>query len=191
MNDETPSEVVDAYKRILAYQFSGTVLLVAGLSAALVGSYFIAQLQPPMLLLIMLSGMLGAFFSALTRLYSADQISIALISPIAAKLNGWHLLMYSFIPLMVGAIASVVLYWGFVSGLVEGGIFPKMACKDSEGSKIDCKTLVEVLYQYGPKDAADYGKALIWAFVAGFSERFVPDLLQSLVVRSQKESTSS
>src|SRR6187402_957305 len=175
-------ELLGAYKRMLTYQFSGTVVLVAVMAAGLLGSYAIARWEPPILVLVTLSGMLGAFFSALTRLYNVDQLSLALISPTVSKLNGWHLLMYSFVPPVVGAIASVVLYVGFVSGLVSGGVFPAMSCK---GDGKTCTDLIEVLRVYGPTGANDYGKALIWAFIAGFSERFVPDILQSLVMRSQ------
>ena len=179
-------ELLGAYKRMLTYQFRGTVVLVALLAAGLLGSYAIARWQPPVLILVTLAGMLGAFFSALTRLYNVDQLSLALISPTVSRLNGWHLLMYSFVPPVVGAIASVVLYIGFVSGLVDGGVFPKMSCK---GDGKTCTQLVEVLNDYGPAGANDYGKVLIWAFIAGFSERFVPDMLQSLVMRSRKTQT--
>ena len=147
-------ELLGAYKRMLTYQFSGTVVLVTVMAAGLLGSYAIARWEP----------------------------SLALISPTVSKLNGWHLLMYSFVPPVVGAIASVVLYVGFVSGLVSGGVFPAMSCK---GNGKTCTDLIEVLTSYGPTGANDYGKALIWAFIAGFSERFVPDILQSLVMRSQ------
>jgi hypothetical protein len=178
-------EILGAYKRMLTYQFSGTLVLIALLAAGLLTSYFVAKTwQPPILVLVALSGMLGAFFSALTRLYNVDAASIALISPVATRLSGWHLLMYSFVPPMVGVIAAVVLYIGFISGLVDGGVFPKMSCK---GEGKTCTDLLEVMNDYGPTLATDYGKALIWGFIAGFSERFVPDLLQSLVVRSQKE----
>lgn len=183
--DDLKPELLGAYKRMLTYQFSGTLLLIALLAVGLLTSYLIAKTwQPPILVLVALSGMLGAFFSALTRLYNVDQASIALISPVATKLSGWHLLMYSFVPPMVGVIAAVVLYIGFVSGLVDGGVFPTMTCK---GVGKTCTDLLEVMNDYGPKLATDYGKALIWGFIAGFSERFVPDILQSLVVRSQKE----
>jgi len=38
---------------------------------------------------------------------------------------------------------------------------------------------------YVPAGPQDVGKALVWAFIAGFSERLVPDLLQGLVVKEQ------
>lgn len=177
--------VLDAYRRMLTYQFSGTLLLVIVLAASLLGSYFIAQnWKLPVLVIVTLSGMLGAFFSALTRLYSVNQLPMALISETVLELKGLHLMMYSFVPPIVGAIASVVIYIGFVSGLIDGGVFPKLICKASSNT---CNEFVQVLNEYGPKDPTDYGKTLIWAFIAGFSERLVPDMLQSVIARSQKD----
>ena len=177
-------ELLAAYKKMLTYQFSGTLVLVTILAAGLLGSYvFVKTWQPPILVLVTLSGMLGAFFSALTRLYQVDQLSVALISPTVSQLSGWHLLMYSFVPPMVGAIAAVALCVGFISALVAGGLFPEMGCK---GAGQTCDDLYGVLTAYGPKAAPDYGKVLIWAFIAGFSERLVPDML-SLVAKSQKQ----
>ena len=136
-----------------------------------------------MLILVTLAGMLGAFFSALARLYNVDHLSVAIISDTASKLRGWHLFMYSLTPPIIGAIASVVLYIAFLGGLVAGGLFPEMGCKAANG----CKQLAEVLNDYSPKEAQDYGKALIWAFIAGFSERLVPDTLQALVAKTEKD----
>ncbi len=185
ISPEIRSKLLEAYKRMLAYQFGGTLVLVAILAIGLLGSYFIASAwNPPVLVVVTLSGMLGAFFSALTRLYNVDQLPLALISDTVMELKGLHLVIYSLVPPVVGAIASVVIYVGFVSGLIDGGVFPKMVCKTGTDK---CTSFVEVLNDYGPKEAADYGKALIWAFIAGFSERLVPDMLQSIVARSQKD----
>lgn len=182
---ELKPELLAAYKRMLAYQFSGTVALVVVLATALLLSYAIAEAwDPPILSLVTLSGMLGAFFSALTRLYNVDQLSAALITPTVSKLDGWHLVMYSFVPPLVGAISAVVLYVGFVSGLVAGDLFPDMSCKPTGKA---CSEMIDVLRAYGPSEADDYGKALVWAFAAGFSERLVPDTLQSLVAKAQRE----
>lgn len=177
-------QLLGAYKKMLTYQFSGTVVLVAVLAVGLLGSYIVVKTwQPPILVLVTLAGMLGAFFSALTRLYQVDQLPVALISPTVSQLSGGYLFMYSFVPPMVGAIAAVALYIGFVSALVAGGLFPEMACK---GAGATCDDLYGVLTSFGPKAAPDYGKVLIWSFIAGFSERMVPDMLQSLVAKTQK-----
>jgi hypothetical protein len=184
LTPELKAKLLAAYKRMLAYQFYGAVALVGVLAFGLLASYAIAKWEPPLLILVTLSGMLGAFFSALTRLYNVDQLSIALISPTVSELEGRYLLMYSLVPPMIGAIASVVLYVAFLGGIVGGGIFPEMVCKSKAG---ECSSLISVLNDYGPEGPQDYGKTLIWAFVAGFSERLVPDLLQSLVAKSQKK----
>jgi hypothetical protein len=179
-------ELLTAYKLMLQYQFIGAVGLMAIFAAALLASYTSTH-DPPLLVLVMLAGVLGAYFSALTRLYDVDQLTVALVTPTISQLGGRYLVMYSLMPPIIGAIAAVVLYVIFVGGLLGGGgIFPSMGC--SEGAK--CNSLVNVLRYFGPKDAVDYGKVLVWAFVAGFSERLVPDTLQSLVAKLQHNSGS-
>ena len=179
---EMRAKLLGAYKRMLSYQFYGAIALVVLLGCGILTTFAIAYWQLPLLFIATLTGMLGAFFSALTRLYNVDELSIALISPTVSELEGRYLLMYSLVPPIIGAIASVVIYVAFVAGIIEGGVFPKMACMT--GHK--CETLQEILDFYGPATSQDYGKAWIWAFIAGFSERLVPDLLQSLVSKTQK-----
>ena len=43
---------------------------------------------------------------------------------------------------------------------------------------------------WGPDAAQDYAKVLVWGFVAGFAERFVPDTLQRLVQSGNSASDS-
>jgi hypothetical protein len=180
-------KLLAAYKRMLAYQFCGAIILVALPLAVLVFSYVSAKgnvWQPPILMVVALAGIVGAFFSALTRLHRVDQLPLALMSDTVLGLNGLHLVVYSVVPPVVGAIAAVVVYVGFVSGIVDSGVFPKLVCKAATKT---CNDLVQVLNDYGPEKAADYGKALIWSFFAGFSERLVPDMLQAVLARMQGE----
>ena len=181
--DALKPELLAAYKRMLAYQFVGAVWLVAVLVAIIVVAYT-TQFDPPLLILVMLAGMMGAFFSALMRLYKVDDASAVLISPTVSRLGGFYLLMYSFVPIIVGAVASVVLYVAFVAELVHGGgLIPTISCR--LGSNEKCVAMRDLLNNYGPSDAANYAKALIWAFIAGFSERLVPDTLQTLVAKQE------
>ncbi len=178
-------KLLAAYKRMLAYQFCGAILLVALPAAVLVFSYVSAKgnvWQPPILMVVVLAGILGAFFSALTRLHRVDQLPLALMSDTVLGLNGLHLVVYSIVPPVVGAIAAVIVYLGFISGLVDSGLFPKLVCKAANKT---CNDLVQVLNDYGPEKAADYGKVLVWSFFAGFAERLVPDMLQAVLARMQ------
>jgi hypothetical protein len=175
------TRILGAYKQMLAYQFSGTVILAGGVAAALLACYAFGKISPPLLVLVMLAGMLGAFFSALTRLYNVDQASLALISPTVQQLGGRYLMMYSFVPPVIGAISAVVLYLVFVGKLMEGGLFPAISCVEGK----QCLSLMDLMDNYWPTKPEDYGKVLVWSFAAGFSERLVPDVLQGLVSKEQ------
>jgi hypothetical protein len=47
-----------------------------------------------------------------------------------------------------------------------------------------CLTFGNTISDFGPERAADYAKALAWAFIAGFAERLVPDALQSFAAKA-------
>ena len=173
--------MLNAYKLLLKFQFGGAVVLLVILGICLLFAPMIYKLwQPSPVWVIVLAGMLGAFFSALTRLYN---VSEALISPTMQMLEARYLFMYSSVPPVIGAVAAMVLYFAFVGNFFgSGGFFPAFGC----GTENGCVRLHEILQDFGPKTAPDYGKTLIWSFVAGFSERFVPDTLQTFVARSQE-----
>jgi hypothetical protein len=173
--------ILSAYKKMLGWQFGGTVLLAGGTALALIVCYAYGKVSPPLLVLVMLAGMLGAFFSALMRLYGVDQASIALISPTVQQLGGRYLMMYSLVPPVIGAIAAVVLYLVFIGKLLEGALFPAISCVPDQV----CTSLMDIMNYYAPTKPEDYGKALVWSFAAGFSERLVPDMLQGLVTKEQ------
>jgi hypothetical protein len=73
-----------------------------------------------------------------------------------------------------GAIFATILYMLFAGELLQGGLFPQGRSLCLLGAP-DC--------DIPPKDLA---KLLIWCFIAGFAERFVPDALDRLVSRSAK-----
>ena len=175
------AKIIGAYKEMLRAQFFGTVGLMIAIIVILVVGYLSTDKSPPLLLLVMLAGMLGAYFSALTRLYRVDEAGAALITPTVKALGGWYMAMYAAVPAIVGAIAAVVLYLLFVSELVQSDLFPSIECISGKS----CKSISELMQNYWPVEPSDYGKALVWAFIAGFSERFVPDLLQSLVKKEE------
>jgi len=170
--------LLKAYKHMLIYQFIGAVVLGVGMLALLLLAYqFKNYFQPPLLLLVVLVGMLGAFFSALTRLYRIEQLADAMISPTLSRLGAFYLLIFSLIAPVVGAIAALVLYVSFAGEFLQGGLFPSIKCKG------ECGSFVDVIANYVPAEPKDYAKALVWGFIAGFSERLVPDTLQTFATQ--------
>jgi hypothetical protein len=91
------------------------------------------------------------------------------------------------IPPLVGIIASVVLYLIFAAGLVTGDLFPKFHLSEGNLKSDDFQNFIS---NWQPVLATDYAKAIGWGFIAGFSERFVPDILDRIGAMKKKESAS-
>ena len=178
---EPSAESLGAYKKMLMVQFFSTVAMIALLAETLLYSYKFDH-SPLLLPLIMEAGIVGALFSALNRLYNVDQSGADSITPTLNRLSGWYITMYALVPPLIGATAAIVLYLVFVSKLVVTPVFPTVTCQP-EGA---CKDILGLMQHYWPTNPEDYDKALVWSIIAGFSERFVPDVLQSLVAKQQK-----
>jgi hypothetical protein len=80
-----------------------------------------------------------------------------------------------------GGIFAIVLYLLFAAGLADGVLFPKL------GGTAPARSLSEFASNIQPMMTQDWGKLLIWSFIAGFAERFVPDTLDRLIARSEEK----
>ena len=67
----------------------------------------------------------------------------------------------------VGAIFSLILSLIFMGALIGGSLFP------------NSETFYYIIYL-----PAAFAKLLVWSFIAGFSERFVPNMLKNLITRT-------
>jgi len=181
----TPHIIIEAYKQMFTTVFFGTIFSLAVgfllLAWFLFKKYFPTDGaepgDPPLIATVLVCGALGAFFSALTRMYGFSNLpKIILMREFSLPTK--QLIMYSLTPPVVGAIAALVLYLAFAGGLLEGTVFPKFDCDLK--SKNDCSSLGSLLGDWRPKDAASFAKVLVWSFVAGFAERLVPNTLEAL-----------
>jgi hypothetical protein len=193
-DDSLGKVVIHAYREMLNYLFLSTLAVVAILiiliffpSAISVLSGSGSLFRPSVFLLVAIAGALGAFFSALLRLYELKNLPAALYQN-GLAFRGLSLFIYTLTPALIGCIAASILYLVFQAGLLQDGLFPAIACTPADGK---CPGLGALLDGYGPKAPADYAKAILWGFVAGFAERLVPDLLDNFAQSDALKGSSS
>ena len=163
-------------------------LFLAALFFCSLLTWLLLQPKTSLLAAIALAGAGGGFVSALRRLYSFQRVFPSKL------LSNWprqasvslYVAVYSLIPPLVGAMAAVVLYLVFAAGLVQGGLFPTFenASNYSTSDKFQ-----DFIRGWSPNSETSYAKSFVWAFIAGFSERFVPDLLGRLSNRKSGQAT--
>jgi hypothetical protein len=83
---------------------------------------------------------------------------------------------YSLVPPLVGIIGAFVVYLLFAAGILKGDLFPEFRCLEGH----TCNDFHGFVAYWLPADAESNAKAIIWGFIAGFSERFVPDILNRM-----------
>ena len=141
------------------------VVFVGGLAiteARLVqGGYSVVILYPG-LLLAMAAGLFGATFSMLMQ--TQRRTSSGTLDDVEAAAS-WHTLL---VRCSFGVGAAAILYFFFRSGLLEGSLWPKL-------TDLKFEAFTQGTEQRIPN--RDWCLLVIWSFVAGFSENFVPTIL--------------
>ena len=119
--------------------------------------------------LVILCGVLGGLISMLRRLQALPPGSTPLFDTIA--LNAGQLGI-GLAPIY-GGIFAMVLYLVFLSGILDTVI------AGTAGNAVFPRFSDAI-----PKTTPDYAKLLVWAFIAGFAEQLVPDVLNRLTARN-------
>jgi hypothetical protein len=172
ISSEPDEGTIDAHRLLVMWLFICTITI--GLSFLALVLYFDATGRGGLTvgIAVMAAGAGGGFVSSLRRLYTFQDIFPRREYTQLFHQTNLYVIAYSLVPSVVGTIGAIILYLTFAGGLLKGDLFPNFHC--AEGSCTDFRGFVA---HWMPVDAPANAKAIVWGFIAGFSERFVPDIL--------------
>lgn len=160
-------ELVLVASRKLLFALCAFTLVILGVLAITLDPNKRAYIFPT----VVLAGFIGALVALQRRLKVLPIGDLRLV----AESRVFFLLA----PFSGGLLASV-LYLLFMSGLLAGELFPAFKQDDSIESK---NGFFHLLHMHS-EEAKDYAKLLFWSFVAGFSEKFVVDIIGRFEARA-------
>jgi hypothetical protein len=145
--------------------------------------------MPPMIY-VMIAGSIGGMISAVRRLQGAASTEANALTYIDLRHDWGSILLAP----VYGVTFSLVLLLFFTSGFLKGDLFPVIATMPAELAR-EATSVSEVMADFFvntyPATGADCAKLIVWSFIAGFAEKFVPDALDRLIVRSRKSEEKS
>jgi hypothetical protein len=126
-----------------------------------------------MLACVIYCGILGGFVSSQRRMETIPNDGDPLISVFGLDSADYYLWLSP----LLGATFATVLLFMFIGGILEGSVFPAFYAQHSGNEGLSHFWFA---WETVPTTAAEYGKLFVWAFLAGFAERLVPDSLDRL-----------
>jgi len=146
-------------------------LLMLGLTVALFLIPLFLQNRFPLSWFCFGVGILGGFVSIQQRLRLLSSVELALLA------QSWvHILI---IPLF-GGIFALVFYLLVLAGILDGTLFPRFSMQKFANPSTT-QDLIRFFLQTYPASGQDFAKLAFWAFVAGFSERWIPDMIKGKI----------
>jgi len=127
-----------------------------------------------MLSTVLYCGIMGGFVSSQRRMQSIPNEEDPLISVFGLDNAGYYLWLSP----LLGAIFAVTLAAMFTGGLLKGTLFPDFFI--AQGGAHHGLSFFHFTWSTLPKSGEEYAKLFVWAFIAGFAERLVPDSLDRL-----------
>jgi hypothetical protein len=113
-----------------------------------------------------LTGAIGGLVGLQRRLkrLTSDDLELLASSP-----------LYIYLSPFVGGLLAMLLFFLFLSGLVESKLFPHFV-PDPHPDPDHAGNLFS-LFDMGGEPSSEYAKLIFWSFVAGFSEKFVTNFI--------------
>jgi hypothetical protein len=132
------------------------------------------------------SGICGAVVSTTIRLYKLDARHEPLLTWLSLERGRLSLYVTPFLGMIFASVLLLLLH----AGILQGPLFPDFIvngetslCWDNLHPRIPSHT------ECSPY--ADISKIIVWCFMAGWSERLVPDVLDKLTRQAAEKSISS
>jgi hypothetical protein len=141
--------------------------------------------------LVLFAGATGAALSLQNRLQQVPTTGDSIINLFSLK----HARVSLWLSPITGALFALLAYLLFISGLVQGELFPKIRIAQTTAQLATAplhydRSFGSYLYSMSPTDSLNFAKLLIFCFIAGFAERLIPDALDRLVVKNVNNLTS-
>jgi hypothetical protein len=124
---------------------------------------------------VFICGIIGGFVSIQQRVKNISDEELELLS------SSWFQILL--VPIF-GAVFSLVLYCIFLSDLLNSDVFPKFFYPSPPSTGPNDDFIVKVLQKTYPLTGPDLAKLIFWSFVAGFAERFVPQIISNFTSKS-------
>jgi hypothetical protein len=153
-------------------------LVIAGFTFVLI--FYIATQQMSTMIFALLIGGAGACVSFFLRFPRMGKSELEFIVS-----SWWAIIVPVLVGLVMGGFIYIVFFAGTLTGdggkgLFTSNLFPLFTDPSViPGQPLDLKTALEIR----PQSVQDFGKLLAWCFLAGYSERLVPSILESLEQR--------
>ena len=129
-----------------------------------------------------LCAIIGGFVSIQQRIKNVSDEELTLLT------KSWFQILL--IPVF-GGIFALVLYCLFLSQIISGSLFPDFYIPKPLTSAPDATFLIDVFTKTYPQTGQDLAKFLFWSFVAGFSERFVPQIISNVASKASEQINSA
>lgn len=137
----------------------------------------------PTIAAVLFAGAMGGFISSQRRLQGVSRRGDSMVDLIelSSKAGYW-------LSPLTGAVFAAVLFMMLTGGFLKGQLFPDIASPTPTQTGLGFASFAAGT---GPAAGIDWAKLLIWSFIAGFAERFVPDALDRVAARSQSSETAN
>jgi hypothetical protein len=128
----------------------------------------------PLTMAIFITGAGGGIISTYFRLKG--------VAPSEAEANA---ILQVYITPIISGLLGFICYAFFLTEMIRGPLFPEFINKANEYQGL------KSVFDIQPEHTLDAAKALLWAFVAGFSEKMIPNILDKLAAQAESQSIES